>query len=174
LSVSVVSAASASYLNAATFAVLCAALVGLSSAARDEGVRAGPRSTAMLGIALIAYGFWYPAFARDWLEALWASPVGVLPCPTLAVLAGFTILGGGLGKPTVPIVLGTWVAFYAGFGVVGLGVVLDAGLLVGLAGLAAVVVGRTARSRGPVRTPGDAEDRADAPLPMEHELQSPG
>jgi hypothetical protein len=109
-----------------------------------------PRALAMsaswsvsLGIALILYGTCYPHFVDGpWYRTLYAAPVGVIPCPTLAVLAGFTLLAGGFSARAT-VVLTVWVTFYAIFGIFRLGVMLDAGLLVAAAGL--VVMTATSR-----------------------------
>jgi hypothetical protein len=88
-------------------------------------------------LALIAYGFVYPHFVDGvWYRSLYASPVGLVPCPTLAIVAGFALLVQTRHSRALCAVLAGWTAFYALFGVFRLGVWLDIGLLVAMGTLA--------------------------------------
>ena len=48
------------------------------------------------GVALIMFGWTYPHFSAtdSWTTYLYASPFGLLPCPTLSVVIGITLLFG--------------------------------------------------------------------------------
>lgn len=141
LSVAVAALAYGNPFNAASFALLALALAAISGHLRRNPLRLGPRWAGVLGLGLIAYGWGYPHFlAGSWVHALYAAPVGIVPCPTLAILAGVALVAEGLGSRAVPAVLAAWTAFYAGFGIVRLGVTLDAGLLVAAVGLVALTV----------------------------------
>lgn len=114
--------------NALSFGTLTIAL------AVAPGLRPAPAAipgwAAWAGGALLLYGWCYPHFvAPPWYRVLFAAPLGVLPCPTLAALAGLTLVSGGLGARAVPALLSLWTAFYALFGIFRLRVYLDAGLL---------------------------------------------
>ena len=137
-SVAIASLAFGSPFNAITFSLL--ALVFAYDASRLDGaaIARGPRWTVPLGVTLVAFAWGYPHFVPG-LTALYAAPIGIAPCPTLALLAGATLLAGGFGTRAVPAALTGWTAFYALFGVVRLGVWLDAGLLVAAAALAGLV-----------------------------------
>ncbi|MGE5180636.1 MAG: hypothetical protein ACM31C_01175 [Acidobacteriota bacterium] len=138
LSVGLAAIAYASPFNALAF-LLLALVLGFAARRRDVAPVAGtPRWAIALGILLIAYGFVYPHFLPVAI-AIFASPIGVVPCPTLAVLAGFTLVAGGFGSRAIPAALTAWTAFYALFGIFVLDVPLDVGLLVATAGLAALV-----------------------------------
>lgn len=140
MSVAVASFAYGNLFNAISFAVLAVVLAVLGDGLTQPRVVRGPAWTAWLGVASIAFGLVYPHFvAGSWLRAFAAAPVGVVPCPTIAVVAGAVILAGGFGSRAIPAVLATWVAFYAWFGIGKLGVMLDVGLLVALLGLVAVL-----------------------------------
>lgn len=85
------------------------------------------------GAALITYGWCYPRFldSQPFAAYALAAPIGLVPCPTLAVLVGLA-----LRKPRL--FSGVWMrtlaaagVFYGAFGVLRLGVRLDVGLLLG-------------------------------------------
>jgi hypothetical protein len=75
----------------------------------------------------------YPHFlvATDWAAYAYASPFGLLPCPTLLVLIGLTLVFGGLSSVGWNGVLAVAGVLYGAIGVFRLGVVLDVWLLVG-------------------------------------------
>jgi hypothetical protein len=69
-----------------------------------------------------------------------ASPFGLLPCPTLLVVVGSTLVVANLGswRWSGPLLMAA--ALYGAIGVFRLGVALDWGLLIGAALLAARMV----------------------------------
>jgi hypothetical protein len=128
--------------NAASFLVLALLLGVLGDGLAPA--RAQLRGS-WLGAALIAYGVVYPHFvAGAWYRALVMAPIGVVPCPTLALVCGVTLVAGGFSSRAIPLALGVWTAFYALFGVTVLGVGIDVGLLAGALGMFALL--RTART----------------------------
>ena len=74
--------------------------------------------------------------------------MGLIPCPTLSLVIGFTLLAGGFGSKAWSLVLVAAGTFYGLFGVARLGVVLD----VVLAGGALCLLALT-QSRRPARKP---------------------
>ena len=93
--------------------------------------------TRWLGYALLAYGWLYPHFVvGPAIAYLVAAPVGVLPCPSLAVAIGLA-LSSGSGDRAWRWTLGAVAFAFALFGALRLGVLLDLGLLVGAAALCA-------------------------------------
>ena len=91
------------------------------------------RSATATGSGLIAFGWLYPHFLESQPVFLYAAiaPMGLIPCPTLAVLTGVTVLWqSGLSR-SWSIVLGVFGLFYGAFGALRLGVWLDVGLLAG-------------------------------------------
>ena len=129
--------------NAASFALLALAfgIVGEGDAMKTRYVVRATRADTVLGAALIAFAACYPHFVTGgWLRVLAAAPVGLLPCPTLALVAGFALLAGGFGSRVLPALLGLWAAFYAYVGMVRFGVLLDAGLLFAVLGSLALAV----------------------------------
>ncbi len=128
VSVAVVGAIHASYFNALAFAALAIAGFALSNRGLAGRV-AAPRWQWWAGGAIIAYGWVYPHFlAEPAATYLFAAPVGLLPCPTLAVAIGFALVAGLAIGPWGLVLALAGLAF-GGFGVMRLGVDLDIGLV---------------------------------------------
>lgn len=118
------------WFNGVSFVVLATGLVWMRPA-RGPRVASGPAWLVAIGIGLVIFGLCYPEFvAGGAIRALYAAPVGLLPCPTLALVAGFTLIAGGLASRQIRGLLAVWAAFYAMFGMFRLGVMLDVGLAV--------------------------------------------
>ncbi len=123
--------------NAAVFALLAFGLAVLASSARAEAIVVGPRWAVALGALLMAFGWTYPHFvvANDWLVYAYASPLGSIPCPTLAFVVGAALTAGGFALDAWCTTLASAACFYALFGVLRLGVAVDVVLLAGGIGL---------------------------------------
>lgn len=87
----------------------------------------------LVGILMIAFGLIYPHFLNtdSFIKYFYASPLGLVPCPTLSLLIGFVLLYNGLGSNSISIAFIVFGLFYSIFGVFKLGVYLDLGLLFG-------------------------------------------
>lgn len=141
LSVSAAAFAYANPFNGISFGLLAVVLTILGATHRRDAFEAGPVWAIVLGGALVVYGWCYPAFTGiPWYRPLYAAPVGVVPCPTLAVIAGVALVAGGFGSRAIPALLALWTGFYAMFGIFRLGVVMDAGLLLASVGLVFLLV----------------------------------
>ena len=141
LSVAIFAIGGGTPFNGVVFAAAAIALV-LLGADRDphEVIAGAPWMQAIAG-ALIAYGWVYPHFlAGPALAYVFAAPVGLVPCPTLAIVIGFALLGGGLGSRAWSLVLAGLGLCYGVFGVVHLGIGLDLGLVAGAIVLAVVAM----------------------------------
>lgn len=155
LSVAIAAAAYGNPFNAASFAILTIVLVAGSGT--TTAAATAPAWARIVGGVLIAFAWVYPHFlAAPWFAYAYGAPIGVLPCPTLALLAGLTLVASGFGSRLVTGVLAAWCVFYAIFGIVRLGVWLDVGLAVGAFGLGLQTLGVRAssarpRSRGATR-----------------------
>jgi hypothetical protein len=138
LSVAALAFAFGNLFNGWVFAVSVMVLTGLAMN-RDRGpVPRGSAWTGRIGVAMVAFGWLYPHFLEGQVTAyLYASPVGLVPCPTLAVAIGFALLGNGLGSRIWSLTLVAVGLFYGLFGVLRLGVFLDIGLVGGAVALAA-------------------------------------
>jgi hypothetical protein len=90
------------------------------------------------GLALCVFGFIYPHFldGSPW-RYVYAAPLGLLPCPTLAFLIGVSLIVGRLGSRTWISILAPLGAIYGVIGVFVLGVTIDWVLLAGAALLSA-------------------------------------
>ena len=136
--------------NGAVFAILAVTLAVLTWRAPLE-----PKQrvtwTRALGALMIAFAWTYPHFlvGQTPLAYIYAAPMGLIPCPTLSLVIGFALLGDCPGGRAWSLTLAGAGVFYALFGVVRLGVMLDLPLLVGAVGLIAREVG-SARSHAPV------------------------
>lgn len=81
-----------------------------------------------LAALMIAYGAVYPHFLHaPAIAYVVAAPVGIIPCPTLAMIAGLALMTS-LHTRSLLIVLTLWTALYAAIGVAHFGIWLDIGL----------------------------------------------
>lgn len=64
------------------------------AAAQIESLR-----RALPSAALVVFGWTYPHFVstHSWIEYAYAAPLGLIPCPTLSVVIGFTLLVRDVG-----------------------------------------------------------------------------
>jgi hypothetical protein len=102
---------------------------------------------ALPGAALVVFGWTYPHFVStdSWTEYAYAAPLGLIPCPTLSVVIGLTMLVHATWTSawTVPLII---VAFAYGIvGVFVLKVALDVVLVAGALVLTAVAVHESGR-----------------------------
>ena len=130
--------------NGLMFALLAVLLAALARRLPRAPIRLAPSSFVVTGSLLVAFGWTYPHFLRteSWSDYLFAAPFGLIPCPTLAVTIGVTLLFDELRRSRWAVVVSAAGVAYGVIGVVWLGVVLDVGLLVG-----AVILGVTATTR---------------------------
>jgi len=87
----------------------------------------------VIGILMIIFGLVYPHFVNtdSFLKYLYASPVGLIPCPTLSILIGFLLLYNGFGSQSLILTFVAFGLFYGLFGVLKLAVYLDIFLVFG-------------------------------------------
>jgi hypothetical protein len=122
-------------------AVAIAMLAPTTWRGRVERARGWPY---VAGLAMVVYGWTYPHFlVADPLAYVVAAPVGLVPCPTLAVAIGVALMIARRGERAWRLVLAGVGTFYALFGVLRLAVVLDLGLLVGAGVLAVLALRRS-------------------------------
>jgi len=147
VSVSVLAWATGNPFNGATFVVIAGALALAGARLPREPVEPGPTWATALGAAVLAYAWVYPHFLESFpaWAYLYAAPLGAVPCPTLSAVLGFGLLAGGFGSRGWIVTAGVAGLFYAVFGMLRLGVWLDAGLL--LAALATLALAIRAPSR---------------------------
>lgn len=143
VSVSAVAWTSTYPFNGITFAPLALLLAVVAARHHTHHVHISPPSRLVPGLLLIAFGWVYPHFVAvdSWLSYLYAAPLGVLPCPTLSMVLGVTLVAS-LGSRWWGVLLSTAGAVYGAFGVLVLQVEIDVVLFFG-AVAAGIVVGRT-------------------------------
>lgn len=135
LSVGIISILISNPFNAIVF-VAATALLGIM-------VYRGPKENIVLkwniisisGILLTIFGLVYPHFLEDatWVDYVYKAPTGLVPCPTLLVVIGSTLLFHGFKFKRWMLYLSMIGLFYGIFGVFRLGVYLDIVLIVGAA-----------------------------------------
>jgi len=113
------------------FCLLSLVSAAIATTIPRKRVERGARWAVVLGGATLVFAWFYPHFLESRSPALYAvaSPMGVTPCPTLAAVIGFGLVGAGFGSRTWSLAIGGAGLFYALFGIFRLGVLLDAGLL---------------------------------------------
>jgi len=153
MSVAVLAALSGNPFNAAMFTILAVVLLRSAVSLARAAVTLGSGGSLLAGAALVAFGWFYPHFLTTdtWTAYAYASPFGLLPCPTLSVVIGVTLAMGGVRSTSWRGTLAAAGLLYGVIGVFGLGVVLDVGLLGGAALLSALL---GADLMGPAKVPG--------------------
>lgn len=89
------------------------------------------------GILMVAFGLLYPHFLDhcSLIKYLYASPFGLIPCPTLSVIIGFALIYNSFGSRAIALTLILSGLFYGFFGVLKLAVYLDLFLVFGASSL---------------------------------------
>ncbi len=131
--------------NGIMFAALALALLGLAGRLAPRPVQRGGAAMTVVGILMIAFAWLYPHFLdpRSPMIYVVGAPTGLIPCPTLSLLIGFTLLAGGFGSRAWNLLVAAAGLFYGVFGVARLGVRLDVALAAG--GLCLLVLSRSPR-----------------------------
>jgi len=122
--------------NGAVFSAFAVALLWIGLRRPDGPVERPPLWAAAAGALLVAFGWAYPHFLDGpWFRYLYAAPAGLIPCPTLSVVIGLTLLARGFSSRAYALVLGVQGLFYGLFGAFRLGVKIDVVLAAGAAAL---------------------------------------
>jgi hypothetical protein len=119
--------------NGIMFSALAALILVFGLKTNVSPVNPAQLPFIIAGIVMIAFGLIYPHFLETTsvLKYAYASPAGLIPCPTLSILIGFALLFGGFGSQTVVWTLIVFGLFYGIFGVIKLGVYIDLFLIGG-------------------------------------------
>jgi hypothetical protein len=147
LSVSTLAWINANPFNGGFFALTGVALMLIALKMGGDAVRVGPGWSTVTGTLMFAFGWAYPHFLGGSTPAAWlyAAPTGLIPCPTLSIVIGMTLVLGGLGSRSWCLVLVVAGLFYGVFGAFRLGVRIDLALLAGA--LATAIAGLSGRRR---------------------------
>lgn len=133
ISVGVMSLLSGNPFNAIVFLILSAVLILYGIKLPAENIEIKLNFPGIFGIAMIAFAWVYPHFLESGtlFKYLYASPIGLIPCPTLSLVIGFALLFQGFGSRRWILVL-TLIGLYYGLtGLINLKVYLDSGLVIG-------------------------------------------
>jgi hypothetical protein len=137
--------------NGLVFLVLTFILGMISLRLANRPVSLNRKWSFPVGISAIFYALLYPHFLGEsspWLYLI-AAPVGIVPCPSLSMVLGFTLLFNGFHSrlwQTVCVAAGV---FYAIFGLFILGVWIDIGLLLVSISILALMSERQELAFGP-------------------------
>jgi hypothetical protein len=135
MSVSLFASRQGNFFNASIFAFLV--IISIYATLKSgNGNITGDRSWAdITGLILIMFGLFYPEFLKSGslLEYTYASPTGLIPCPTLSVLTGFALVYKGFRSQIWSSASGISGVFYGVLGVIYLGVYIDLVLVAGSA-----------------------------------------
>ena len=136
--------------NGLLFVLLAAAMIALAVHYRHRTFHPGRDWLVFPGGLLVVFGWVYPHFTdvSTVAEYLYAAPTGLIPCPTLSVTIGLSMLLGLARLRAWSLVLGAAGLLYGVYGAVRLGVALDWVLLAGALLLCAVGLARRQGHRG--------------------------
>lgn len=133
ISVGLMAIISGNPFNAVVFFALSFILILYSLKLPVEKIDIKLNFAGILGIIMITFGWVYPHFIEGatLLKYLYATPMGLIPCPTLSSIIGFTLLFQGFSSRRWMLVLSIMGLYYGLTGVLILHVYLDAGLVIG-------------------------------------------
>jgi hypothetical protein len=143
LSVCALARISGNPFNGTVFAVLWLSLTSAASTLPAGTVHVAPAISFVPGLLLVAFGWAYPHFLEvmRWTAYLLAAPLGVLPCPTLSAVIGFTLMLDLRRSMAWSLTLAAAAVVFGAIGVFRLGVTMDVALPAGAALLAVAVAG---------------------------------
>ena len=133
LSVAVFAWISGNPFNGSIFTLMAIFIFIFGIRTSTETISLSPFPYYLIGIVMIIFGLVYPHFvnADSFIKYLYASPVGLIPCPTLSILIGFILLFNGFGSQSLTVTFIVFGLFYGIFGILKLAVYLDIFLLIG-------------------------------------------
>lgn len=133
ISVGVFAWLSANPFNGILFGLAAVALLWIAARLPQERIQIAPSWLAGIGALLFVFGWVYPHFLQtvSWIPYLYAAPTGLVPCPTLSIVIGLSLIVGDFESRSWSLVLGGMGLFYGLFGALRLGVMIDLVLLVG-------------------------------------------
>lgn len=133
LSVSALAWVAGNPFNGSVFVLAAIALLLIASRMPNEQIEFAPAWLMSLGVILFAFGWTYPHFLEtdSFLPYLYAAPTGLIPCPTLAILIGLSLIVDGFESRAWSLVLGGMGVLYGLVGVLQLGITIDWMLFLG-------------------------------------------
>ena len=119
--------------NGVLFSLMTLLIIIFALKTSNEPITISQVPFMIIGILMIVFGLIYPHFinANSFFKYLYASPVGLVPCPTLSILIGLLLLYSGLSSQSITLAFVVFGLFYGLFGVFKLSVNLDIFLIFG-------------------------------------------
>ena len=133
LSVGIVSVLISNPFNAIMFA-LAALLFGIMTLKfKPEPLGLKWDLISIAGLLMVIFGFFYPHFLEGtaFYRYIYAAPLGLIPCPTLSMFIGLSLMFHGFQSKKWMITAALFGLFYGLFGVLRLKVYLDIVLIAG-------------------------------------------
>jgi hypothetical protein len=142
--------------NAVVLGLLLVVQVALLHTLRITPVERAAPAWIVFGLLLLGFGWAYPHFLAGMPGAayLYAAPLGLVPCPTLSLVIGISIVFRGVGSRWWSAVLAAAALFYGTLGTLYLGVMIDWVLTVGGVGLFVLLVRQSPASTPVFRAAG--------------------
>jgi hypothetical protein len=138
LTIPLISVVSMSWLSGNPFTTLLLGLVSIAavviaSRSPNEAVSLATTPLALAGTAMLVFGLAYPHFLGgvSLVTYLYAAPVGIVPCPTLSVLVGLSLILRSWESRAWGLLIGSTAFFYGIVGALYLGVTIDWALSAG-------------------------------------------
>ena len=119
--------------NGLIYALIGILLVIISIRLPAGNISIGSLWIVIPGILLFLFGWVYPHFAEapSLPIYVYAAPTGLIPCPTLSIVIGLSLILNSFGSRNWALILGVTGMFYGVFGAARLGVTIDLILLLG-------------------------------------------
>jgi hypothetical protein len=133
LSVSIIAWVSSNPFNGMIYGLISIIVFYISTKLPRENVQVAPLWVWIPGILMFIFGWVYPHFldTSSFWSYLYSAPTGLIPCPTLSIVIGLTMVLNGLNSRALLLILGIMGMFYGITGVAQLGVSIDGVLLLG-------------------------------------------
>lgn len=113
--------------NGTAFCLLSLILLAVLFSSSTKPAHRAPVPWLLPGLILVVFGWSYPHFLdREPVSVyLYASPLGLIPCPSLSMVVGITLIYGGLHSRAWTLTLAAAALFYGVLGSLYLGVTID-------------------------------------------------
>lgn len=133
ISVSVFAWIAGNPFNGSLFAIAAILIFIFGLKAPAQAVETSKLIFFLSGIFMVSFGLVYPHFIKpdSALGYFYASPAGLIPCPTLSILIGLALIFNGFGSQSISLLLIIFGLFYGIFGVTKLKVQIDLFLIFG-------------------------------------------
>lgn len=132
LSVAVLAWITGNPFNGIMFSILSILVIIFGLKTSTQPISMSQLVFVIIGILMVAFGLVYPHFIdKSIIKHLYASPVGLIPCPTLCILIGFVLIFNGFGSQAIKLIFIIFGLFYGIFGVLKLAVYVDMFLIIG-------------------------------------------